>query len=180
MLYLIRHARTSPDYTSPTADWDLDPAGFPALERLVASRNWDAIPRWYASNEPKAVLTAQKLTMQPIVERPALRELERGTGLVSDYEDAIVRLFAFPDRPAMPVWETANQAQQRIVAAIDSILDETAHEDVAIVSHGLVISLWLAYIRGQERVDPDDWRSIGFPDYALVDGNRVIRSFQGR
>jgi broad specificity phosphatase PhoE len=179
MLYLIRHARTQIDPSRPISEWDLQPEGRADLIRLAGARDWDAIPRWYASTEPKAVLTAQALTRRPVTQVHDLREVERGSGLVDDYEAAVRRLFTSPDQPALPGWETAAAAQRRFAAAVEAIRAEAGGDDVAIVAHGLVITLYLAHLREHDRASLEDWRSIGFADYAVLDGAQVIQWFQG-
>ena len=54
--------------------------------------------------------------------------------------------FAHPDT-SIRGWETARDAQRRIVAAIDAILeDDQGRGNVAIVSHGAVGTLYLCYL----------------------------------
>jgi len=53
---------------------------------------------------------------------------------------------------------------------------------VVVVSHGLVLSLYVAHLNGADRSPIDIWRHITFPDLALVDPRwrYLIAGFRGR
>ncbi len=70
------------------------------------------------------------------------------TGYLPQNEHQMVAeaFFAHPDT-SIRGWETARDAQRRIVAAIDAILaDDQGRGNVATVSHGAVGTLYLCYL----------------------------------
>ncbi len=94
--------------------------------------------------------------------------MQRG-GWTDDYDQLVAKLFADPDRPAAPGWETGSDAVRRFDAAVRNIrARHHAEEEVAVVTHGLVISLWRAY-RAGATVDLAGWRALRFPDLIELD-----------
>jgi broad specificity phosphatase PhoE len=67
-------------------------------------------------------------------------------------------------------------------AAIHAVTRRHPDEDVAIVSHGLVLTLWLTELLGLDAAGTFDlWSRMRFPDLAVVDpvGRRVERDLGG-
>lgn len=101
---------------------------------------------------------------------PKLTELRRGPANLPDrtsYDDAVHQAFAHPEL-SIGGWEPAQHAQQRVVASINQIAAQ-ASGPVALVSHGLILSLLVAHLRRQPQVDIAEWRSIPLPALAVVD-----------
>ena len=67
--------------------------------------------------------------------------------------------------------ETAEQARRRVTVAMDQILAENETRDVAVVTHGTVLALYLApLLEG----DPFDlWRRLGLPSYVVLDAEQM-------
>ncbi len=161
MLFLIRHARTVQDPAVPVAEWRLDPAGAEAVVALERAHPWREVPRWYSSPEHKATATAAALTDREPVLLDGLREVRRG-GWHEDYAGTVGRFFAVPDAAPAPGWETANAALARFDACLWEIAGRSS-DDAVVVSHGLVITLWLAHLR-RRPVDLAAWSALGFPE----------------
>ena len=68
----------------------------------------------------------------------------------------------------MSGWETADAARARVVACIED-LTAGAEGPVCVVSHGLVLSHYLADLRGLPAPDLEEWRGIPLPGIAVVD-----------
>ncbi len=77
--------------------------------------------------------------------------------------EAVARLFA---RPVELVFgdETAIEAKNRFSGAVESVLAANPQENIAIVTHGTVLSLYAAQFAGQEPIS--FWCNLGMP--ALV------------
>ncbi|HYF76097.1 MAG TPA: histidine phosphatase family protein [Symbiobacteriaceae bacterium] len=183
LLYLVRHALTRPDPARNMAEWELDPAGAADLARLAALPVWaGAGQRIVCSSEPKARLTAEAIRaaygLPPVAAYDELREIKKA-GWTDRHDEVMADLFARPDEPALPGWETAAQAGARFGGCVARILAESAGADLVLVSHATVLSIYVAALLGQDRVQYEDWRSIGFPDYAVVDvgARRIIQPF---
>jgi len=65
-------------------------------------------------------------------------------------------------------WETADAARARVVAFIED-LTAAAEGPVCVVSHGLVLSHYLADLRGLPAPNLEDWSQIPLPGVAIVD-----------
>jgi broad specificity phosphatase PhoE len=168
MLFLVRHAQTVPVPEQAPEEWELDPAGSAALEALRSARRWSDVPAWYASPEPKAIRTAAALTDAPVTVVEDLRELRRRWS--DDYPRTVLAVMREPRRPAAEGWETAQDAVSRFDLAIRKIVAGAAG-DVVVVTHGLVLTLWRAFLR-RAPVRYDEWHALAFPDLlALTDAD---------
>jgi broad specificity phosphatase PhoE len=72
-------------------------------------------------------------------------------------------------------------AQRRIVHAIDTLVAAHPGCTLAVVSHGIILALYMCHVKRRARSDPAIWRGIGFPDLAVVDPvqRAVIVDFRG-
>ena len=108
-----------------------------------------------SSPEPKAVGTAEPIARGcgiPVEVDERLREVERPTGLHTDYQERVRRYLG---GEPLDGWEPREAARARVAAALDGL------DDAVAVSHGLAISLYLGY-------DFDRWRALRFPDVVEV------------
>jgi 2,3-bisphosphoglycerate-dependent phosphoglycerate mutase len=168
-LYLVRHAH-SQQTALPVETWPLSELGRQQAQRLAELPFWQDVHIICASIEPKALQTAQivaarrDLPVEPVFD---LRELRRPGNLVGDYESAVRQVFNNPTT-SVNGWEPAGEAQTRIVTAIERGL--MLHEDktLAVVSHGLALTLYLAYLTD---ILPslELWQSISFASAIRVD-----------
>jgi len=169
-LILVRHSISAVDVSVPPSQWPLSDPGVEAvggLARTLADREISDI---VSSAEPKAAGTARELA----------RLLDRGWSTASGlheherermdwYGDEVwhAQLRKFFDNPDDVVFglESARQTLDRFSAAVDNVLREVDGNDgpVVIVSHGTVMSLFIAR---QQGVDPYSiWRALKMPDY---------------
>jgi broad specificity phosphatase PhoE len=173
LLYLVRHAEVLLRGDQPMTEWQLSPTGEQQARDLSRSPAWRDLTLIASSPEAKAVTTAQPTAAAAGLElriEPDLHEVDRGqTPLVSQSEyHALVA--AHFDAPGETVsgWETADAARARVVACIED-LTAGAEGTVCVVSHGLVLSHYLAELRGLPAPDLEEWRAIPLPGIAVVD-----------
>ncbi|HEY0734571.1 MAG TPA: histidine phosphatase family protein [Herpetosiphonaceae bacterium] len=184
LLFLIRHAPVEQNMAVAAEHWTLSAEGRELAARLAALPILENVQAVWSSPEPKAQATAQ-----PLVDRhkaaflihPDLAELQRGPSNLPDretYETAVRQAFANPDISS-GAWERAGDAQRRIVAAVSEIAAQ-ASGPVAIVAHGLVLSLLVAYVRRETHVNVEEWRALPLPALAVMDGDtlQLIEPFQ--
>lgn len=155
MAYVARyltHPQVMVDPEVPVTEWGLSPAAHARIERLLCSQVLIGTTRVVSSAERKAIETAE-----PIAEalgvateiRPLMHENDRSsTGYLprEEFESVADRFFAEPTH-SIRGWERAIDAQQRIVAEVESALSQTRNGDVLFVGHGAVGTLlrcWLA------------------------------------
>ncbi len=180
LLYLIRHSAVAPDPNQPGPQWRLSPEGREAADALAREPFWKELRGIHTSVELKAVATAQRIAAPnelPIRIERDLREVEGRTWVESGYAD-LVRGYLAGDPP--DGWEPLDAARSRVRACIDSIVNRHADLSVGIVSHGIVLTLYLADVLS---LDADAaielWGSIRFPDVAIFDqaNGRFEREF---
>ncbi len=179
MLYLVRHAKASVRPELPPAQWHLSPEGRADAEALAAEPRWAGLEMVYTSPEPKAAATAQRLAARhglAIRFEPDLREVERDDWLDEGFDDATRRYLA---GEAIPSWEPREIAAARITTCIDGIA--ARHEgDVAVVSHGTALTLYVASFGDRDGVGGYElWSRLAMPDVALVDAaaRQVVQRF---
>lgn len=179
-LYLVRHAAVAFRPELPAHAWRLSAEGRSAAEALGRREFWAEVRGIHSSPEPKAVATAQRIAaphgLRMRIERD-LREVEGRPWLDEGYEDAVRHYFA-----GEPVegWEPRDEASSRIVACIDRIVSRHEVADVGVVSHGLVLTLYLSGLLGLDEAKTFElWSGIGLPDVAAVEPGerRLVRGF---
>lgn len=179
LVYLVRHAEVVVSADVATSQWQLSTAGQQAVQALARAPVWQALSAIASSPEPKAVATAQpiadaaKLALRI---EPALREVDRGTtGLLDSTAYRAMIATHFADH--VDGWEHARDASARIAACIERLAAD-ADGPLCVVSHGLVLSHYLARLRGQGSPDIDEWSALPMPAIAVIDGRRAIEPFR--
>ena len=171
-LHLVKHSLPVIDLHQPSSNWRLGPAGS-RLSVLVAERLASAdVDAVFSSVEPKAEETGRIIADRlgvPFATLEGLQEQARDSvgwlDSVDAFETAISMLFAEPDKPVFGA-ETADQAHTRFTAALEKVMTaETG--DIAVVSHGTVITLYVARANHLEPVPL--WKQLGLPSLVTVE-----------
>lgn len=155
------------------AAWKLSPAGEQQARDLGRSPAWSKLTLIASSPESKAVATAQPIAEATGLDlriEPDLHEVDRGmTPLVTreEYDGLVAAHFASPDE-SVGGWEAGADARNRTVACIERLAGSTPGS-LCVVSHGLVLSHFLAHLRGEASPDFAEWRAIPLPAVAVVD-----------
>jgi broad specificity phosphatase PhoE len=168
-LYLIRHAQTRPT-ALPVETWPLSDLGLLQAPRLAEQPFWQDVHIICTSVEPKAIQTAQIVAERhdlPVEPNFDLRELRRPGDPVGDYESVVRQVLENPTR-SVNGWEPAGEAQTRIMTAVERLLMLHENKTLAVVSHGLVLTLYLAYLTDTQPT-LDLWRGLSFASATLVD-----------
>jgi broad specificity phosphatase PhoE len=183
-VFLIRHGPVELDLAVPAEQWQLSAAGYDLVLRLAALPCLAGLQTVWSSPEAKAVATARPLAQRydlPLLLHPKLAELRRGPGNLpqrSEYEAAVSQAFAQPEI-SVNGWERACDARQRMLDALDEIAAASSGP-IAVVSHGLALSLLVGHLRGQTQVDLAEWRAIPLPALAILDldSRRLVAPFR--
>jgi broad specificity phosphatase PhoE len=164
-LVLIRHANPALRSDIPPAEWCLTEAGVRRARALAGRVLPGSARAVYTSIERKAVETAQllgtawQLPVTPVV---GLHEHERpGESLVGalEFQRRVRELFERP-RDLVYGTETGEQARRRFKRAVANLL-ATDSDDVIVVSHGTVMTLFVSAAAG---VEPFAfWQSLEMP-----------------
>jgi broad specificity phosphatase PhoE len=171
-LILVRHAQPEITLGVAARDWRLSEEGRRRCQPLA-----EEIARRYApvvvvsSDEPKAIETAD-LIAEPLgvsIEIAYdLREHDRDEGKLLDDAAFQATVTAFFARPAELLFgkETAVSALFRFWNGIADVLAAHPAGDIVVVTHGRVMSLYLAAVTG---VDPYPlWQSLRLPDARVI------------
>ncbi|MEP2533326.1 histidine phosphatase family protein [Shimia sp.] len=152
VIYLT-HPQVNIDPDTPVPDWSLADEGRARLKKLAASSALRNVTRIYTSAERKTVETASLLAfplgLTPLVD-PEMGENDRSaTGYLpdNDFEAAADSFFASPDI-SFQGWETARDAQTRILAQVTRCLDTRSSGDTLLVGHGAVGTLLYCALAG--------------------------------
>ena len=182
-LVLIRHSVPEIERDRPASTWRLGVVGRQRSEQM-ASRLRDFSPDvvWF-SREPKAVETAEIVAGAlgvPVQVADGLEEHHRDGvpfyPTTDEFEAVVERFFCNPDQLVFGS-ETAVQARGRMSAALDDVV-ELGHADSIVVTHGTVMTLYVASVAG---IPPMDfWRRLGLPSYVVLElpGNKILQTVE--
>jgi broad specificity phosphatase PhoE len=180
-LILVKHAPVRIDPQVISHGQMLSEQGRHRCDWLADELRSLEVSRLYTSVEPKALETAglvavrSGLALEP---RLNLHENDRtGFGFQSVAE-LRRKLREFFERPADVVIgnETASAALQRFAEAIANIVSEEQGQNLAVVTHGTVISLFVAH---HNPIAPFDlWAALDLPSCVVLDAASF--SFNGR
>ena len=169
-LILIRHSIPTIDSSRPAATWRLSESGRNAATAIAFELSGRGIRSVISSEEPKATETATIIADSleiPLSSAPGLHEHERGQLDWHDEEAWYALIRRFFERPNEVVfgYESANESLARFKTAIEDVLIQPAHQlgTIAVVSHGTVMSL---YVADQTGDDPYSiWNGLRMPDH---------------
>lgn len=179
-LILVRHAAPMQQPDVPTREWQLSPSGHADAERLAELLLPYAPGAIFASDETKAQQTAQPLANRlslPVEIMADLREHERRTvGYLGHdaFQATMARFFAEPETLVFGE-ETAHQALSRFSAAIERALAAHPDGDVALFTHGTVLTLFAAAHGAGDaytfwwRLNLPAWVVFTVPDFAILE-----------
>ena len=174
-LYLVRHAAPVQDFTQSPDQWVLSPEGKAEAEALAAEPFWKDVRVIYSSTEPKALGTAEPAARRhnlPLRALPCLGEAARPAGQrFDDYPGVVAQYLATP-KGNLHDWEPNARVRGRIGACVWRLLDPGQNMEydgpIAVVSHGLALTLLLATIQN-EAPSFEVWQSMRQPDWAAVE-----------
>ena len=169
-LYLIRHAHTQ--LTGDVADrWSLSEKGQRDANILARQDFWRNVTLILSSPEHKARQTASPAVQHwgiPLEIADCLRELHRPR-LVQNYQQVIARCFSNPEQ-SFAGMETASQAAERITRCLKELVAVHPDQTLAIVSHGLVLTLFLAQLDNRWPT-VSEWQAVPFTGLITIDTN---------
>ncbi len=154
-LILVRHSLPEKIAGVPARQWHLSAEGRQRCQWLAQKLANYQPATIVASTELKAIETAQIIGQQfdksvEVVE--GLHEHDRSNVNFLEEKEFVETLAAFfvkPDELVMGL-ETATQAHQRFQQAVKNVIAKTPIGDVMIVTHGTVITLFVADCTGKE------------------------------
>lgn len=178
-LILVRHSISNPRPDAVSHEWELTDAGrqrcIPLAEQLASYQPAVII----SSHEPKARATAQLVAEHlglPLLQGEGLHEHLRHTvpyfDSVAEFRGRVADFFA---RPTEHIFgeESADEAYVRFAGGIENALATYPNQTVVVVTHGTVMSLFIARANGLdayalwERWDMPAYAVLSRPDFEL-------------
>ncbi|NHJ48460.1 MAG: histidine phosphatase family protein [Asgard group archaeon] len=177
---LLKHAKTRINSKIPVSEWKLDSSGLTKLHGLLKNTDFSNIDIVIASSEYKAKKTAEIFSRKFGLEIQSYRELkelnrDQGDFLATKSYNDLVKTAMKKTKKSANNWETADSALSRFSKCIESINEDNNDKCILIVSHGIVINLFLASIRKKRKNIYDYWKSMDFCDYAIIKNSRIIK-----
>jgi broad specificity phosphatase PhoE len=170
-LILVKHSLPEIDPTRPANQWHLSEAGRLRCAALAERLAEYQIAVVVSSREPKAIETAHIVAARlnlPFETAPDLHEHDRSNMPhlnAEQFRKAAARLFDEPDRVVFGA-ESAVEAQRRFARAVSRVEAQRAGHNVAIISHGTVISLFVA--RHNTLDARELWHKLGLPSFIAL------------
>lgn len=147
----LTHPQVRIDPAVPVPQWGLSDIGRARVEALTKRQRIHVFRRIVASEETKAIETAEILARALGLELevlPDLHENDRSaTGFLppDEFERVADQFFAQPDE-SIRGWEKARDAQNRIVKAVTSIIANRPETPTLFIGHGGVGTLLKCHI----------------------------------
>ena len=168
-LILIKHAMPNIDESVPSKEWLLSEEGKIKSKSLANYIKEYNVKHIYTSDEQKAIETGEIICKELNLDLKIHKNLHENdrTGLNYLTHDEYDKVFkSFFNNPFNNVVgnETAKGAQSRFIEAITDIIENNeAEEDIVIVAHGTVISL---FVSNFNKVDTFPlWQSLELPSF---------------
>lgn len=162
-LYLVRHAY-SPYVPNKEAERGLSKQGRRSASRVTKILMQRGINVVISSPYTRAVETvegtAKAIGTAPIIER-GFRERKLAGSHVDDFENAIRKVWQNPSF-SWEGGESNEEARQRGVEAVESVLKEWPAKNIAIGTHGNLLALILNHY--DPTYDYEFWKELTIPD----------------
>ncbi len=170
-LVLVKHSLPEIVPTLPPSQWRLSDVGRARCESLAEKLSGYRPDVFVSSVEFKALETAQILASRlckPAGAFEGLHEHDRTNVEFVSEKEFDARAEEFFLKPRELVWgrETADQAHARFAGAVERVIEEYAEENVAIIAHGTVITLYVSRIAGLEPFA--FWKRLGLPSFVVL------------
>ncbi|HEX3357767.1 MAG TPA: histidine phosphatase family protein [Tepidisphaeraceae bacterium] len=171
-LILIKHAKPLIDPQKSSELWRLSLEGREQAKSLASAIAAYQPTVILSSEEPKATETARILAKElnlPAKSTPDLHEHDRSNVphmRSGEFISNVELFFRSPDRLVLGK-ETATQALARFEHALTQILTDHPEGNLALISHGTVIALFIE--KHSDRNGFQIWREMSLPSFAVFD-----------
>lgn len=170
-LILVRHSTPEIEPQRPASQWRLSDEGRLRCRTLVGRLAAYHPTLVVTSTEPKAIETGQIVAQElgiPCKIAEGLHEHERSGVGWGSREEFLAQVALLFERPSELVFgdETADQAHNRFAKSIASVVQQIPEGNLAVVSHGTVMTLFISRAAG---LDPFPfWRRLSLPAFAVL------------
>jgi len=174
--YLLRHGKVDIDPRKPANEWTLSSEGINETRRLVKERTLTDVDFFYSSEEEKAYHTAKIIADaigKEVVAISNFNELDRKSFL-ENYESAVKKAFSNINE-SRNNWESCLSALKRFRTGMELIDQKHESKRILIVSHGIVLTLYFAHLKGDMSNLFFRWKRLRFLSYGVVENAEVVK-----
>jgi broad specificity phosphatase PhoE len=171
-LVLVRHSLPQVVTGVRASEWQLSDEGRRRCEPLAERLAEYDLAAVVTSTEPKATQTGRivaHILGLPCRTAPNLHEHERGVvkslGAREEFQAQVAGLFEHPGELVFGN-ETADEAHSRFSRATADVLKQHAAGNLAIVTHGTVLTLFVIRATGLDPVA--FWKGLGLPSFVVL------------
>lgn len=175
-LVLVKHALPVLDMSRPPRDWQLSAEG-EHQSKLLARRLHAFVPlRLVTSTEPKASSTGRVIAAELSLHVTAVDGVQEFDRPASPWQSKAERerenaaIFDDPTQRVLGA-ESGRDALDRFSAAIRAELDRTGEQNLVVITHGTVISLFVAAHNPVNGFDL--WRDLECCSFVVLDGGSL-------
>ncbi len=153
-LTLVKHSSPKIVPSRPANEWELSDEGISRCAWLADKLTKADLSSLYSSPEPKARETAEIVGQKLGIETTVLEGLQEndrtGFPYIDNETEWKQRFRDFFEKPTQRVIgdESANEALSRFSQAVSQIVERHPQQNIGIVAHGTVISLFTAHYNG--------------------------------
>lgn len=145
---ILRHAETVKDSNVHPKDWLLTPDALTKISEYISTGKFDTVTKIVSSTESKAIATGKPISEYlklPIIEMEEFVEVKREKKFLTDakFLDQKKRELTNLDTVENDT-ESANEALKRFESGIAKLESENSSENILIITHGTMMSLYLA------------------------------------
>lgn len=171
-LILVKHSLPEVLPDLPANQWRLSETGRLRCKRLAEMLAVHDPGVIVSSQEPKAVETGRilaELLGTPLELAAGLQEHDRrNVAFAADetlFQEQVGRFFEHPGELVFG-GETADEAHRRFARALDRVVEQFAGINLAVVTHGTVLTLFVARAAGLQPIPL--WRRLGLPAFVAL------------
>ena len=184
-LILVKHSLPEILPEISASEWHLSAEGRQRCQVLADELTGHDPDLIFSSQEPKAQETSQIIAQQlvkPLFIVPGLHEHERKTVRFTNedqFEASVKEFFEHPDALVFGE-ETAAQVLNRFSSAVDQLISQNRDQNLVVVSHGTVITLFVANNCGIEpfpfwnRLDLPSFVVLSLPDLVVLSTSQTL------
>jgi broad specificity phosphatase PhoE len=163
---ILRHAETIKDPNSHPKDWQLTPDALEKINEYILLGKFSNLTKIISSSEPKAVATGKPIAEYlklPILEMEEFVEVKREKKFFTDEEFLIQKEKELYKRnEKVNGVESGNGAIARFKTGIEKIEQKYAEENILIITHGTIMTLFLADRKNDFSNIFMDWKNLKF------------------
>ena len=180
-IYFLRHAKTIVDQNIPIDKWIISEKGKEKTREIVNSGCFDDIEIVIASEEMKAIQTANFVSERlgkKLITSSDFNELRRFGGYIEgqqEYEKQVKMIFE-KGHSKIKEWEIAKSALTRIKAGVEQLDKKYSNKKILVVSHGIILSLFFGYLLGISKKEYfQRWKRMKFCGWGVIRNKKIIK-----